>query len=548
MNLEPIANILVVDDDQRSLLAMEVLLSGPGRMIVTAASGQEALRALLRQEFALILLDVRMADMDGFETAELIRQSERLRHIPIIFLSAIDTLEADVYRGAAHGAVDYLFKPVVPEVLKSKVSVFVDLFHMHERLKQKAVQQSEERFRLLVESMQDYAIFMLDPEGQVTSWNAGAERIEGYQHREIVGEQFARFYTAEDQARGLPEEALRHAVTKGRCEQEGWRVRKSGARFWANALISALLDERNNLVGFSVVTRDLTDKMRAEEALRESEQKLRQQAKELEQQLIASGRLVSLGVVTASVAHEFNNPLGIVMGFAQELLTETNPDDPNYQVLKIIDQETRRCQRITQELLDFARPSNAAFCRIDLKQTIDKTIKMMANRLYKQKIETDIALDDNLPGVSADPQQLEQVLVNLFLNAIDAMSDGGELTVKAALKLASENAPFIVITVQDNGHGIEPSDLPQIFQPFFSAKKGKGMGLGLPISDRIIKNHGGTIEVESDIGKGATFRIHLPQNQPPAESNGTDSTTATAPEVGDAEMATDMYNAKFKNL
>jgi len=152
-------------------------------------------------------------------------------------------------------------------------------------------------------------------------------------------------------------------------------------------------------------------------------------------------------------------------------------------------------------------------------------------------------LDDNLPCISADPQQLEQVLVNLFLNAIDAMSDGGQLTVKAALKLVSGNAPFVIITVKDDGHGIEPSDLPMIFQPFFSAKKGKGMGLGLPISDRIIKNHGGTIEVESEIGKGTTFRIHLPQNQRPAESNGTDSTTAI-----EAETATDINNAKIKNL
>ena len=209
MKTEPTANILIVDDDPRTLLAMEALLSGPGRHTVTAASGQEALRWLLRQDFSVILMDVRMPDMDGFETADLIRQNERLRHVPIIFLSAIDTLEADVYRGAAKGAVDYLFKPVVPEVLKAKVSVFVDLFHINERLKLKAIQQSEERFRLLVESMQDYAIFMLDPDGRVTSWNTGAERIEGFQPEEIIGAQFARFYLAEDRAQGFPEEALR---------------------------------------------------------------------------------------------------------------------------------------------------------------------------------------------------------------------------------------------------------------------------------------------------------------------------------------------------
>ena len=544
MKTEPTANILIVDDDPRTLLAMEALLSGPGRHTVTAASGQEALRWLLRQEFSVILMDVRMPDMDGFETADLIRQNERLRHVPIIFLSAIDTLEADVYRGAAKGAVDYLFKPVVPEVLKAKVSVFVDLFHINERLKLKAIQQSEERFRLLVESMQDYAIFMLDPEGQVTSWNIGAERIEGFQHEEIIGEPFARFYTTEDQAQGFPEQALRYAATNGRSEQEGWRVRKDGARFWANTVVSALLDERKNLVGFSVVTRDLTEKKRVEEVLRESEAKLRRQAQELEQQLIASGRLVSLGVITASMAHEFNNPLGIVMGFTQQLLSEFEPNTPNHQALKIIDEETKRCQRIIQELLQYSRPKNADLCPTDVKQAIDKTMNMVANRLYKQKIETRAMIADDLPLIPADPQQLEQVLINLFLNAIDAMPKGGNLEVEAALKATQENTPSLVITVIDSGSGIDQEDLAKIFQPFFSAKKGKGIGLGLSISERIIKNHGGTIAVESMPGKGTTFRIHLPLEQKLTEgvnvNNGQDPTE----ESEDIDKMMKLFGAK----
>jgi PAS domain S-box-containing protein len=519
MSTEPTANILIVDDDPKTLLGMEALLSGPGRKIVTAATGQEALRWLLRQEFALILLDVRMPDMDGFETADLIRQSERLRHIPIIFLSAIDTLEADVYRGAAKGAVDYLFKPVVSEVLKSKVSVFVDLFHINEQLKQKAIQQSEERFRLLVESMEDYAIFMLDTDGRVTSWNAGAENIQGFQHEEIAGEHFARLYTADDQAQGLPMQALRYAAINGRSEQEGWRVRKDGGRFWANTIISTLLDERRNLVGFSVVTRDLTDRKRVEEILRESEAKLRKQAQELEQQLIASGRLVSLGVVTASMAHEFNNPLGIVMGFTQELLSECEPDSRNYQALKIIDEETRRCQRIIQELLQFARPRTVDLVPTDIKQAIDKTMNMVANRLYKQNIASSVAVDENLPVISADPQQLEQVMVNLLLNAIDAMPNGGNLAVEANLKIDGASDPFVAIAVKDNGAGIDEGHLSKIFQPFFSAKKGKGIGLGLSICERIIQNHGGKIVVESKPGQGTSFKIHLPlKHQHPSQT------------------------------
>ncbi|HEX2933273.1 MAG TPA: ATP-binding protein [Candidatus Binatia bacterium] len=525
MNTERTANILIVDDDPKTLLGMEALLSGAGRKIVTASSGQDALRWLLREEFALILLDVRMPGMDGFETADLIRQSERLRHIPIIFLSAIDTLEADVYRGAAKGAVDYLFKPVVSEVLKSKVSVFVDLFHINERLKQKAIQQSEERFRLLVESMEEYAIFMLDTEGRVTSWNAGAENIEGYKHEEIVGESFGRFYTPEDQAQGLPGQALRYAAINGRSEQEGWRVRKDGARFWANTIISALRDERRDFVGFSIVTRDLTNRKRVEEILRDSEAKLRKQAAELEQQLIASGRLVSLGEITASMAHEFNNPLGIVMGFTQELLRELESDNRNYRALKIIDEETRRCQRIIQELLEFARPRSAELVPTDIKLVIEKTVNMVANRFYKQNIEPSLSIGEDLPVIAGDPQQLEQVMVNLLLNAIDAMPNGGKLNVSASVTPVTENTTAMTIAVTDDGCGIEHTDLNRIFQPFFSAKKGKGMGLGLPISNRIISNHGGTIEVESEPGKGATFKIVLPVKQSHAESSGSDSTT-----------------------
>jgi signal transduction histidine kinase len=260
-----------------------------------------------------------------------------------------------------------------------------------------------------------------------------------------------------------------------------------------------------------------------EEILRESEAKLRKQAQELEQQLIASGRLVSLGVVTASMAHEFNNPLGIVMGFTQELLSESTPDSPNHNALKIIDEETKRCQRIIQELLQFARPKDADPCPTDVKLIIEKTLNMVSNRLYKQKIEPKITVAGDLPLISVDPQQLEQVLVNLFLNALDAMPNGGNLAVEARLKPIEGNSPGVLIAVTDDGAGIDKTDLSMIFQPFFSAKKGKGIGLGLSICHRIIQNHGGTITVESKPGEGTTFRIHLPLDwKAAAQSDGAD--------------------------
>jgi PAS domain S-box-containing protein len=268
---------------------------------------------------------------------------------------------------------------------------------------------------------------------------------------------------------------------------------------------------------------DITERKQAEEArraaeaLRESEQKLRQHAQELEQQLIASGRLVSLGEITASMAHEFNNPLGIVIGFAQDLLSETDPSSTQYRAFQIIDEETRRCQKIIQELLQFARPSSAEFCPVDIKSIIDKTINLVANHLYKHKIAPVTFIDDPLPKILADPQQLEQVFVNLYLNAVDAMPEGGKLKVRAAKGQVDGNAPTLVITVTDTGFGIEASDLPKIFQPFFSAKKGRGMGLGLSISERIVKNHGGRIETESQVNIGTSFKIYLPLEHETAE-------------------------------
>jgi signal transduction histidine kinase len=281
-------------------------------------------------------------------------------------------------------------------------------------------------------------------------------------------------------------------------------------------LLSAgpLRDSQQRVLGCLFTLTDISERKRAEDALRQSEEKLRRQAQELEQQLIASGRLVSLGEITASMAHEFNNPLGIVMGFTQDLMSETDPSDPHYRSLKIIDDETKRCEKIIRDLLQFARPKSTDFCPTDVKQIVEKTLGLVANHLYKQKIEAITQLEEDLPKIYADPQELEQVLVNLYFNAIDAMPEGGMLTVGAKLSLGAPEGPQeVAITVSDTGFGIPPEDLPKIFQPFFTARKKSGLGLGLPICDRIIKNHGGRIKVESQPGQGTTFEIYLPVAQ-----------------------------------
>lgn len=245
------------------------------------------------------------------------------------------------------------------------------------------------------------------------------------------------------------------------------------------------------------------------ELLRQSEEKLRRQAVELEHQLLASGRLVAVGELTASMAHEFNNPLGIILGFAQGLLAEMDPADPRYHPLEIIAEETQRCERLVKELLEFGRPRQPEFTPVELKSVIERTLALVSNRASKNKVETMIEVTEVLAPIHADAQQLQQLLLNLALNAIDAMPRGGTLTLSAA----KEDAARVKISVADSGVGIDSEMQKKIFQPFVTGKKGRGLGLGLPICDRIVKAHGGTMEVTSVVGRGTTFTIYLPAKE-----------------------------------
>jgi PAS domain S-box-containing protein len=283
-------------------------------------------------------------------------------------------------------------------------------------------------------------------------------------------------------------------------------LRPDGTEIWVSHNISFINDGDGKPHFALAVVQDITDRKRSEEDLRHREETFRHHAEELEQQLIASGRLVSLGELTASMAHEFNNPLGIILGFTEDLMSDMDARDPNYRSLQIIDEEARRCEKIVKDLLEFARPRSAEFTRTDVGEVIKKTMEMISSRVYKQKVEatTDIAPD--LPPIHADAQQLQQVLANLCLNALDAMPQGGKLTVAAR----AESSEQLAIIVSDTGFGIDQDTLGKIFKPFFTAKKRKGLGLGLPISARIVKAHGGSVQVESAPNQGSAFRIRLP--------------------------------------
>ena len=372
-----------------------------------------------------------------------------------------------------------------------------------------ALRESEHRLRLTTQTGK-LGVWDWDIVTNQVSWSDSLYAIHGVRPDEFDGtmQGFAALVHPEDQAR-VSESIERALDNDPPYELEFRAVRPDGVVVWLFT-DAAVLRDGGRPVRMLGATMDITERKRTEEALRQSEEKLRRQAQELEQQLIMSGRLVSLGEVTASMAHEFNNPLGIIMGFVEDMLNSRGPADPDYRSLQIIDEESKRCRQIVKDLMEYARPRSTEFCSTSITDAIEKTLQLVENRLYKQKVTVEKKLEPDLPRIQADSQQLEQVLVNLFLNAIDAMPEGGKLIVEANIAQLDGTAPMAVITVADTGFGIAETDLAKIFQPFFTAKKRRGIGLGLPICQRIVKNHGGKIAVESQPGKETVFKIHLP--------------------------------------
>jgi PAS domain S-box-containing protein len=367
------------------------------------------------------------------------------------------------------------------------------------------LRRSEERFRLLVQGVTDYAIYMLDPDGRVTNWNVGAERIKGYLADEIVGEHFSRFYTDEDRAAGLPAYALETAGREGRFEREGWRVRKDGTRFWANVVIDAIRDEQGNLIGFAKVTRDMSEKREAQRAL-----ELAQEAFFQSQKMEAVGRL------TGGVAHDFNNLLMAVLG-SLELLRKRLPDDPKLTgLLENAIQGAQRGASLTKRMLAFARRTELNPEAIDVASLVHGMADLMQRSLGPSvSIETRFPL--SLLRARADPNQLELALLNLAVNARDAMPGGGTIVIAARVERVLEEEDnlaagrYVCLSVSDSGEGMDEATLKHATEPFFTTKGiGKGTGLGLSMVHGMSEQSGGRLVLNSREGEGTTAEIWLP--------------------------------------
>jgi PAS domain S-box-containing protein len=386
---------------------------------------------------------------------------------------------------------------------------------------EESLRESEERFRLLVEGVRDHAIFMIDPQGRVASWNTGAERLMGYTAAEILGRVFSCFHTPDDIANGVPERELRQAAAAGQVQGETWRVRKDGSRFWADLVLTALHDEHGRLRGFVRVTRDVTERKRAEEALRKSHEELERLVAELRtkndesrsatQQLWHAAKLASVGELAASIAHELNNPLATVSLRVESLLAHTPEGDARRRALEIVEQETKRMGNLVANLLQFSRRGVEQVSTVDVRQELTQAVELIHHLLRKRQIAVVQELAPDTPTIFADRQKLRQVFLNLVTNASDAMPQGGTLTLRAAPATLDNGQPAVLLEFSDTGVGIPAEHLGKIMEPFFTTKEeGKGTGLGLAICRRVVEEHHGAIQIISEVGKGTTVRLVLP--------------------------------------
>jgi PAS domain S-box-containing protein len=364
------------------------------------------------------------------------------------------------------------------------------------------LRRSDERFRLLVDGIADYAIFMLDPAGFVTSWNSGAERLKGYQAQEIIGQHFSCFYCDEDLRKGEPAMALREAAAAGRFEENGWRLRKDGTRFQANAILTALHDEKGALIGFAKITRDLTESRRAEEAVQAAHADLARVV-----------RASTLGMLTASIAHEVNQPLAAIVNNAnacRRILANPEPDLEEVQqaVTDIAEAGTRAAEIIShiRSLLKKSAPEKSP---LDINQVIREVLALVTGVLEKQHISLRTELRPELPPVLGDRVQLQQVFLNLIMNGIEAMN--AILDRPRVLLIRSEaRESGLEVAVKDSGTGLDPQHLERIFDTFFTTKA-SGMGMGLSISRSIIEAHSGRLWASRDPAtQGAIFHFSLP--------------------------------------
>jgi PAS domain S-box-containing protein len=374
-----------------------------------------------------------------------------------------------------------------------------------------ALRSSEQRMRFLVDGLTEHALYMIDPQGNINSWNTGAERVKGYNAAEILGQNFARFYTEEDREAGLPQRAIAQARSAGKFEAEGWRVRKNGSRFWASVAIVPLHTPGGRLIGFAKLTRDMSERREQQQALESARAAL-----------VQSQKMEALGQLSGGIAHDYNNLLHVIRNAVELLGRRLSAEDPEAQrLIEMIKRNAERAATLTQRLLAFSRRQPLEVKAVDPNRLVGGMAELVRSAVG-EGIEMETVLAAGVWPMLADANQLEAAILNLAVNARDAMPEGGKLTVETANMLLDESyaalnaevqpGQYVMISVSDTGVGMSPDVAARALDPFFTTKEvGKGTGLGLSQVYGFIKQSGGHLKLYSEPGAGTTVKLYLPR-------------------------------------
>ena len=517
MTADDKVNILMVDDQPAKLLSYEVILANLGENLIKAHSAKEALSVLLKTDVAVVLMDVSMPDIDGFELAEVIRQHPRFQQTAIIFISGVHLSDSDRIQGYRRGAVDYISVPVVPDVLRARIGIFIDLYRktrmleslnrdLEHRVEERtaALRESEAQFRVRAELLdiasEAIMVHAVDNDA-IQLWNSGAENLYGWRRDEVMGR---NMHEVLETIFPIPRTEIFEALR----EHKSWRgnlIQKTRSGETVVVAYRKTVNDEGNAI--LEVGRDITAQLRAEEAIRETE------------------KFAAMGRVASIIAHEINNPLASITNIFYLLRNHPSLSGDALSLAELAEQELQRVSHITRQTLSFYRESKQPMS-VQVQELLESVMELQRRTLSANGITVRREYAP-VPPVNGFPVELRQVFLNLVGNAIQAMPEGGVLGV-----FVRESTDWttgqrgILISILDTGKGIQPDDVNQLFQPFFTTKSTKGTGLGLWISKGIIQKYDGRITCRSYRGKNGcvtSFRIFLPVSRtldrPPAANS-----------------------------
>lgn len=499
MPIDQKLNILMVDDQPGKLLSYETMLAELGENLISATTAKEALDALLKTEIAIILMDVSMPELNGFELADMIHQHPRFQKVAIIFISAVHLTDRDRVEGYQRGAMDYISVPVIPELLRAKVSLFADLYRktrelelFNSELEQRVLTRTKElRERADMMDLVSEAIIVRDSDGIVRFWNSGAAALYGWTAEEAIGRSLHQMLQTKFP---VPLQEMESTLIQGKRWEGNLVQETKDGREIVTACRKSLQRDGNKRGVVLEVCRDITAQLQAEEALRKSE------------------KLAAMGRMAGIVAHEINNPLGAITNIFYLLRDHPSLDLEARNYARMAEEELARVVHITRQTLGFYRES-AQTVPLSITTLLDDVLEFQSHQLQINNIVVDRCYRSD-GVVEGFPGELKQVFLNLISNAIEAMPDGGRLRIQVKESFAaSTQTGGVRISIADTGAGVRPEDAKRLFEPFFSTKSNKGTGLGLWISRGIIEKHEGSIRfrsVDFPGGKVTCFSVFIP--------------------------------------